>query len=273
MYRIISMNKPTGRLESIWTDEDGLRMHTRVSTDPVDPERTPIVCVHGLSVSSRYMVPTAVRLAPFRRVYAPDLPGFGLSDHPARILDIPELTDALIRRMDTFEITAAVLLGNSMGCQIIADLALRYPERIARAVLTGPTMDRCGRTMRTQAWRLMRNTLHEPLSSIVTQARDYRACGLRRTVGTLQYALADQIEKKLPRMHVPTLLVRGTLDTIAPQRWVEELAALLPHAQVVVIPDAPHAVNYDAPAPLARAVLSFLADEQPAAVSTRERAP
>ena len=45
----------------------------------IDPERTgllPIVLVHGLSVSSRYMVPVARRLAPHRDVYAPDLPGF-----------------------------------------------------------------------------------------------------------------------------------------------------------------------------------------------------
>ena len=268
-----SLNDLVGRLESIWTDEDGLRMHTRMSIDPVDPTLTPIVCVHGLSVSSRYMVPTAVRLAPFRRVYAPDLPGFGKSDHPAKILDIPELTDALIRRMNTFGINAAVLLGNSIGCQIITDLALRYPERITRAVFTGPTVDRCGRTMLAQALRLARNALHEPWSSIFTQARDYWACGLHRTVSTLQYALADHIEDKLPRMHIPTLLVRGALDPIAPQRWVEELATLLPHGQVVVIPNVPHAVNYDTPAQLVQIILPFLTEQTPIHAVAQELQP
>lgn len=256
------MNDLVGRLESIWTDEDGLCMHTRISIVPVDPELTPVVCVHGLSVSSRYMVPIARRLAPFRRVYAPDLPGFGKSAHPPKILDIPELTDALICRMDAFGIGTAVMIGNSMGCQIIADLALRYPERLTCAVLLGPTMDRCGRSMHTQAWRLFRTALHEPLSSLLTQSYDYWVCGLRRTIGTLHYALADRIEKKLPHMRVPTLIVRGTHDIVAPQRWVEELAALLPNGRLAIIPDAPHAVNYDAPRQLAQIILPFLAEQE-----------
>jgi 2-hydroxy-6-oxonona-2,4-dienedioate hydrolase len=38
----------------------------------------------------------------------------------------------------------AVLLGNYFGYQTIADLAVRHPERVERAMLQGPTMD-CGR--------------------------------------------------------------------------------------------------------------------------------
>ncbi len=267
------MHDLTGRLESIWTDEDGLRMHTRVSATPVDSTLTPVVCVHGLSVSSRYMVPTAVRLAPFRRVYAPDLPGFGKSAHPSKILDIPELTDALIRRMDAFHIDAAIMIGNSMGCQIIADLALRYPERITHAVLTGPTMDRHARTPTAQAWRLFRTALHEPLSSLMTQSHDYWVCGLRRTIGTLHYALADRIEKKLPNMRIPTLIVRGSEDSVAPQHWVEELAALLPNGRLAVVPGAPHAVNYDAPMQLVQLVLPFLAEQESNHVAAQRLQP
>ena len=38
----------------------------------------------------------------------------------------------------------AALVGNYFGYQIIADLAVRHPERVERAMLQGPTMD-CGR--------------------------------------------------------------------------------------------------------------------------------
>jgi 2-hydroxy-6-oxonona-2,4-dienedioate hydrolase len=40
--------------------------------------------VHGLVVSSRYMVPLAEVLACWFDVYAPDLPGFGRSEKPSR---------------------------------------------------------------------------------------------------------------------------------------------------------------------------------------------
>jgi pimeloyl-ACP methyl ester carboxylesterase len=52
--------------------------------------------VHGIGVASPYFVPTIKRLAPHFRVFAVDLPGFGLSDKPSRILTIAGLADALV---------------------------------------------------------------------------------------------------------------------------------------------------------------------------------
>lgn len=251
------MSLPTAELTSAWATIDGLRIHTRCSAAPV-AGRLPIVLVHGLSVSSRYMVPVARRLAFEYPVFAPDLPGFGKSEHPKRVLSIPELAGALASWMDAFGIGRAALLGNSMGCQVIAELALRWPARAARLIFTGPTIDRHARTMPAQAARLAADILHEPISSIATQARDYWACGLRRTVGTLRHALADRVEHKLPLLGMPALVVRGTDDTIAPQPWVDEFTRLLPRGRLVVLA-SPHAVNYDAPDALARAVLAFLA--------------
>ncbi len=136
------------KLNSVWTTYDGRPMHARISTTATTPP--PIVLVHGLGVSGRYLLPTAERLAPFHPVYVPDLPGFGKSAHPPRALDIPELTDALAAWMDTFHLADACLVGNSLGCQFIVDLALRYPRLIRWAVLIGPTMDPRGRTLLTE---------------------------------------------------------------------------------------------------------------------------
>ncbi|HEX5692120.1 MAG TPA: alpha/beta hydrolase [Roseiflexaceae bacterium] len=214
--------------------------------------------VHGLSVSSRYMVPTARLLARHRQIYAPDLPGFGKSGHPSTVLDIPALADALEGWLRILGVDRAVMVGNSMGCQIIAELAVRHPGRIERAVLVGPTVDRRGRTFLEQARRLLVNIPLEPLSSILTQGRDYWAAGLRRTIVTFRHALASPIEERLATTNFPILIVRGEYDPIAPQRWCEELASLVPDGQFTTIPHAPHAANYDAPMALARIVLEFL---------------
>jgi pimeloyl-ACP methyl ester carboxylesterase len=253
-----TMLAPPEQLHSIWTMFDGLRAYARVSAAPAQPGRLPIVLVHGLSVSSRYMAPIARRLAPYHPVYAPDLPGFGKSERPDAILDICALADALARWMDFWGLERAALLGNSMGCQIIADLAMRYPGRVTHAILIGPTVDRCARTLLAQASRLLINITHEPIASILTQGRDYWICGLHRTVATFRRALEDRIEDKLPAMRFPTLVARGAYDPIAPERWCAELARWLPDGRLVVIPHAPHAANYDAPAALARIVLEFL---------------
>jgi pimeloyl-ACP methyl ester carboxylesterase len=243
-------------LESAWARVSGLRVHARVGRHAGD-DRAPVVLVHGLVVSSRYMIPLAGRLARRREVYAPDLPGFGRSDHPARPLDIGGLADALAGWMRASGIARAALIGNSLGCQVIADLALRYPARVERIVLVGPTMDRRGRTVLEQTRRLIAAAPYDNPTLVGVQLRDIWSAGIRNTLQTTRYALEDPIEAKLPRLAMPALVVRGERDPIAPQRWAEEVARLLPRGRLHVIPGG-HALNYSKPEALLEAVLPFL---------------
>lgn len=247
-----------GTLKSIWTNIDGVSMHARLSEVPVPPEALTVVLVHGLSVSSGYMVPTAVRLAPYYHVYVPDLPGFGKSGKPPHILTVSELADALADWMHVMELPPAVLLGNSLGCQIIVDFALKYPGRITHAVLVGPTMDPKARSIHQAALRLLLDSPCEPLSYLPVLLREYFASGIRRTIRTLQYSFADCIEEHLPHVQIPTLIVRGSRDPIVTQGWVDEVHRLLPASQLVVVHGAGHAVNFNSPEKLVPIVQSFL---------------
>ena len=219
-----------------------------------------MVLVHGLVVSSRYMIPTAKRLARHCRVFAPDLPGFGRSERPPRVLDVAGLSDALSAWMGEVGLERAALVGNSFGCQIIADLAVRHPARVERAVLQGPTMDPLGRSVPRQVGRLLIDVPRETLSLLPIELLDYLSAGTRRAWRTFRYTLEDRIEEKLPHMRVPTLVVRGSRDPIVQQRWAEEVTRLLPMGRLVVIPGAAHAVNYGSPLELARVVLQFLSE-------------
>jgi 2-hydroxy-6-oxonona-2,4-dienedioate hydrolase len=245
-------------LRSIRTSVNGVSIHARISEDQVPSTAPSVVLVHGLSVSSGYMIPTAERLAAFYRVYVPDLPGFGKSGKPSHILTIPELADNLAMWMQEMALPPAVLLGNSLGCQIIVNFALRYPERITRAVLVGPTMDPKARTIRQAALRLLLDAPCEPLTYLPVLMREYLAAGIWRTIRTLQYAFADTIEEHLPKVHIPTLIVRGARDPIVPQDWAEEVHRLLPDSQFVVLPRAGHAVNFNSPENLTAIIRSFL---------------
>ena len=51
----------------------------------------------------------------------------------------------------------------------------------------------------------------------------------------------------------------GSRDTIAPQKWCEEAATLLPRGELAVIKGGIHATNYVSPAALAQIIRSFLA--------------
>jgi pimeloyl-ACP methyl ester carboxylesterase len=72
--------------------------------------RAEVVLVHGLGLSGRYMLPVAACLAARYRVLRPDLPGFGDSGHPARVLDVPALADALAAWMRAMSLRRAALI-------------------------------------------------------------------------------------------------------------------------------------------------------------------
>ena len=256
--------KGRGRLERRYDRVGGLRVHARVSADPLPAGAPTVVLVHGVAVSSRHMVPTAERLAPHARVWAPDLPGYGRSDKPARVLDVPELADALEAWMRAVGLTRASLVGNSFGCQIVADFAARYPQRVERVVLLGPTVDLRARSLPRTGGRWMIDIPLEPVSLNLVAARDFLDMGPRRTLGAVHHMLRDRIEAKLPLVQAPTLVVRGSRDTIVPQRWAEEATRLLPRGRLAIIPGAAHTLNYNSPGAVARLVLAFLAEQHDA---------
>ncbi|HEV8307119.1 MAG TPA: alpha/beta hydrolase [Methylomirabilota bacterium] len=222
------------------------------------PGRPAVVLVHGMVVSSRYMAPTAERLAPLCNVYAPDLPGYGKSYKPRPILRLPQLADALATWMEAVHLDRAHLVANSFGCQIVAEFAVRHAARVRRLVLQGPTVDPAARTMRQQIWRSILNSPNEPKSLGWVSLKDYRAAGLRRAWMTFKLVLADRIEDKLPHIDAPAMVVRGERDPIVPQQWAEEVARLLPRGELRVMPGVGHTINYAAPRQFVDLIRPFL---------------
>lgn len=232
-----------------------LRVHWRTGG-----EGEPLVLVHGIGVSGRYLVPTAKRLTDAFRVYVPDLPGWGRSDKPARPLGVHGSARALAGWLDAIAVERASFLGNSMGCQILIDLAVMAPERVRALVLVGPTVDSEARSFTQQAFRLVRDMLREPPSLIPLVAYDYLVYGPRRFVATMRSVVADRPEEKASRVQAPTLVVRGERDVLVSQRFAAELAARLVRGELAVVPGGPHALNYAEPRALARLTSSFLSE-------------
>jgi 2-hydroxy-6-oxonona-2,4-dienedioate hydrolase len=249
-----------GKLESRWTTVGGLfRIHAHVSINQSPPAGgvPTVVLVHGLVISSLYMLPTAERLATFYNVFAPDLPGFGKSDKPEQVLNVSELADALGAWIDAMNLGPVILVGNSMGCQIIADLAARAPHRVKAVVLIAATVDPSARTFWKQLKRLLIDATREPLSLLYIHFRSFLAAGLRRSIQTAKYALEDRIEINLPRISCPALVISGTRDPLSPQAWAEQVASLIPQGRLALIQGGSHALNYSAPDKVSHLIREF----------------
>lgn len=218
----------------------------------------PVVLVHGVVVGGRYMMPAARTLADHRPVYIPDLPGFGRSEGPKKPLDVHELARSLSEWMTAAGLERADVIGHSFGCQTVSGLAARWPERVGRLALLSPIGDPANRSLAAHIWRWMRDCPGEPLSVWGSYAGGFLRFGPRRTLGTLNHSLRDEMEERLARIQAPALVVRGELDPIVDHSWAERVASLLPKGRLAVMRGAPHNVNYKTPRQLAGVLLPFL---------------
>lgn len=244
-------------LASVWREVGGMRMHAHVAVG-AGSAALPVVLVHGFGVSSSYLVPTAERLGTRFDVYAPDLPGHGRSDTPQRPYDIEALASALIAWMSALRIERASLVANSMGCQIAVAAALKDPARVDRLVLIGPTLDPPARNLVRLLARFVWAGLHEDLRLGALLARDYARMGARvapELCAMLEYPMEDRLRE----VDIPTLLVRGEHDAIAPRAWLAQGSKLIgERARWTEVKGAAHAVNYSSPDALVQRITRFL---------------
>ena len=243
-------------LSSHWQRLDGRRLHLRAGGRPQG--RTPVVLVHGVIVSSRYLVPLGVELARDRAVLVPDLPGCGLSDPPRQPPTLATLADAVVACAVAAGHDRVALVGNSFGAQVVVEAARRHPARVERVALLGPTVDPAARSLPAQVARWLRNGPDEHLSVLPVMARDLVDVGLRGAVRLLRVMLADAVEARLPAVTCPALVLRGGRDRVAPAAWVREAAARLPRGRLAVVPGYAHMAHYSGAVAVAACLRPFL---------------
>lgn len=253
-------NRSTPGFISKRTSVGGVPIHSKVSGGQDHSTAPPVVLVHGLGLSHRYMMPLAEQLARRYQVWLPDLPGFGDSGKSLPALKVSQLADALAAWLRACELVQPVLFGNSYGCQVIVDLAARYPAQVSRVVLQGPTVDPKERSLFWQFVRWRQNQPFNPRSMGPATRGDYRRCGIPRLFRTLKYFLQDRIEEKLSLVRMPALVIRGALDPICRQDWAEEFTRRLPQGRLVIIPEVAHTLVYTSPKELLEVAEPFLED-------------
>ncbi|WP_097319464.1 alpha/beta fold hydrolase [Paractinoplanes atraurantiacus] len=237
-----------------WTLARGLRIHDVAAEEA---SGVPVVLVHGLAVSHRYLMPTARALAARHPVVVPDLPGFGLSDKPSGAYDVGEHADHLAAWLDARTMGPVCLVGHSFGAEVAARLAVHRPDVVAGVVLASPTTDPRARTRRGLIGRWLLDTLVEAPWQAPILARDVADAKPWRVLATVGHSVRNEVEKDLLRLPVPPLVLGGSLDSVAPLTWRTAVAEMTAGTSVT-IPGAAHNALTTSPHRAATAITTYL---------------
>ena len=223
------------------------------------------VLVHGLGVSSRYFHPLAAELARSAAVYLVDLPGYGAAPDPRRDVTLADHADALAATLRSAGIRAPVLVGHSMGSNVVSLVAERHPDATDRLVLLAPTLEPRLRTPGRAIRLLLADGLREPPRVFAIAATDYLVrCGLPYLLRQLPHLLADRVEERMGRLRARVLVVDGDRDPLVPNHWVHRLASGAPDTWSRIV-RGPHVIMHTDPVGTARWMLAFAraTDDEP----------
>ena len=259
--------KPVPPLTPGWVLVDGLPVFHRFNVD-AGPNADAMVHVHGFGISGTYLEPTAALLAPHYRTFVPDLPGMGRSIRPEGGLDLPGLAKALMSYCDAVGVERPILVGNSLGCPIIIEVAAAFPNRIQRAVMVSPAGGPNNQPLGRALGQMARDGLREPPSMLPIAARDYLRFGALRSLSLFRAMTRYPTLERLPHLVVPTLVIAGVRDPLVRIANAPRLA-VVPHIDVVSVPGA-HALNYSDPQLIAELIRAHI-DGEPLTTPTGRR--
>jgi pimeloyl-ACP methyl ester carboxylesterase len=247
-----------------------------------------VVFVHGFPFQASMwepQIPVAVQAG--RRVVVPDLPGFGRSAVPAErsAYSIDRYADLVAALVGELGLGRVVLVGLSMGGYIALAVTRRHPEVPAGLVLADTRADPDtpeGRQTRSDQQALVEERgdvtplVDGLLTKLLAEAGPRHAevgavlGDMMRQTATAGWIGALEAMKQrgdqtdlLPSISVPTLVVVGEGDALAPVDVAEAMAKAIPGARLEVVPDAGHVANLENPEVFNRAFSEFLTTVAP----------
>jgi len=234
---------------------------TRVTRVPTtaDTGRS-FVLVAGIGVASTYFEFLAPLLAEEGEVYALDLPGFGGVPASGESPTAAYFADQVEGVLDHYGLDDPVLIGHSMGTQVVAEVLARRPG-LSHAVLVSPVVDEAESTAIVQGVRFVQSTVRESIHIALLAVSAYLLCGFLYFFEALPHMLRYRISDRIGAGRATLLLIRGEHDRPSPRRLHSRLVARAHRARRWEIEGAAHCVVNSHAVGVARLVLRHIDDD------------
>jgi len=233
----------------------------------IDGDGEPLLCIHGLGGSSNTWTPVMKALSAFKMI-RPDLPGSARSELPAGKLSIDVYVTALERLLMSLHVEAVHLAAHSLGTIVAQHFAVRNPRMVRSLALFGPLIAppeaaRPNVVARAQLARAGMAAMQEIADAIVKGATSketkqhqpavlalIRESVMRQSPdGYAQSceALAEAQSAAIEEITVPTLLVTGDQDGVAPPANVALMAKRIRGCRAVTFEGCGHWTTFEKP--------------------------
>jgi len=222
-------------------------------------EGEPLVVIHGGAGDARSWWHNIQELAEKYKVFAPDLPGYGTSQPLDGNYYIPEFSDFINKFTKFLHLKRFSVIGHSLGGGIALNFVLKFPGKVKKLILVSslglgreialwlrlislPTVVKIlgslvGKIIQFAGWMLGQSNPFElvlPISPVVVR------------IGTSIANFHQQslvLEKFLPKIKVPTLLIWGGRDPVVPVKTAYRAVKEFPNARLLVFKKSGHNVH------------------------------
>ncbi len=232
-------------------------LHTEITGSGPD-----LLLVAGLGGKGSFWNAQVPALSRRFRVITHDHRGTGASSKSRIVYSATQMADDLIRLMDALKIDQADLVGHSTGGAVGQHIALRYPDRLRRLVLScswaGPDplfietfvlrrqiLLSCG----PQAYYMLGSLLASPANWIRDRFKsleDYVAAnmagfpGLEIELSRLSAVMSHDLRSRVHEITAPTLVIGALDDQLTPAGFQRELAERIPGAKLELLTGGAH---------------------------------
>ncbi len=210
------------------------------------------------------------------RIIAPDLPGYGFSDKPSTDYTPEFFSKFIFDFLDILGIKKTIMVGTSLGGQLVAEYAISQNKMVEKIVLvcpsgvmknSTPTLDAYSMaalypsydTVKT-AYEMMTGSKNVTTESIDSFIKRMTQPNAKMAFMSTLLALKNSppITNRLSNITVPTMVIWGKKDTLIPVKYANDFVSSIKNCQLEIMENCGHTPHIEDPVKFSQIVLNFL---------------
>lgn len=227
----------------------GIQTHLFEAGSPTAP---PLLYLHGTNLGNLWL-DYHNALAQHFHIFAPDTPGFGLTVRPDWMRDMSDYILYFRDLLDTLGLDKPNIVGHSLGGWMAAELAVWYPERVSKLVLSNAAGIRVKGSPIADLFAMniqevLAACFDDPMAAMPLMPAEFNTDYMiaqyleRMTLATLAWNpnYDPKLERRLARVKCPTLVIWGENDRLIPQVYGDTLHKIIADSRLVKLAGTGH---------------------------------